>query len=317
MTVRVLILDAESLMLCVTFRAHEAYIIQKGFCLLTVGITPQTLGGMFMKKRYVALISILLLCAVAGMAAAETFFTITMAEYVESVALTDDEDHLISSVISTRSHDGMIEWTLRVQDSNTKSVQLAYREKGVWLPLWRMPREYVFGNEAVSPAGNTASSNPWPEKTYSAKRTSVRDLPSNKRHQSRLGPSKSYHGGGAYKSYKISSIKALFIEDGWVYADLDYTTVGRRRLYFAQSIFTGSLSGVPEVSLKGYSAKTTSSLTPRFGPGSKYDSFDEGEISSGTRVTVFFEEDGWVFGEFDCSLGTVRAWIPAEKVRAV
>ena len=224
---------------------------------------------------------------------------------------------MISSVLSTAAYDGMIKWTPRLQDTDSDFIRLFFKENGQWFPLWSMERALLFGGQTSQHAASTAPSKPWPEKRYDAKRTSVRDLPSNKRHQSRLGPSKSYHGGGAYKSYKISSIKALFIEDGWVYADLDYSTVGRRRLYFSQSIFTGSLSGVPEADFRGYSARTTASLTPRFGPGSKYDSFDEGKVSSGTLVKVFFEEDGWVFGEFDCSLGTVRAWIPVEKVKAI
>lgn len=86
---------------------------------------------------------------------------------------------------------------------------------------------------------------PWPKTSYNGVSTTVYPLDSNSRYQSFCGPSKSYHGAGAYKSYKIESIQALFIENGYVYVDLSYTTVGTRRLYFQKKIFT-SLSGVPE-----------------------------------------------------------------------
>jgi len=110
-------------------------------------------------------------------------------------------------------------------------------------------------------------------------------------------------------------MEALFIEDGYAYVEMTYSTVDRRRLYFATKIFE-SLSGVPEKKLTGYPAETTAPITPRFGPGNRYDDFEEAAIRSGKKVKVFFEEDGWVFAEFDTSkLGTIRAWLPAEDVK--
>jgi len=39
-------------------------------------------------------------------------------------------------------------------------------------------------------------------------------------------------------------------------------------------------------------------------------------LEEGTAVNALFEVDGWVFAEFDCMAGLVRAWIPADKVEA-
>ena len=39
-------------------------------------------------------------------------------------------------------------------------------------------------------------------------------------------------------------------------------------------------------------------------------------LNENAPLSVFFETDGWVFAEFGCSLGTVRAWLPANCVAA-
>lgn len=38
-------------------------------------------------------------------------------------------------------------------------------------------------------------------------------------------------------------------------------------------------------------------------------------LPENTEVSVFFETNGWVFAEFNCSLGKVRAWLPAATVK--
>ena len=156
----------------------------------------------------------------------------------------------------------------------------------------------------------------WPARTLNGVATSLRKLPEESdRHQSKCGPGTAYHGAGAYKPYKVTSAKALFKEGTFVYVDMYYTTVGHRCVYFFASSVTNPLS-VPEVSLTGTAGRTWSALTPRFGPGLNYDSFPEANIYENTAVTVFFETDGWLFCEFDCALGPVRAWLPADQVYA-
>lgn len=144
------------------------------------------------------------------------------------------------------------------------------------------------------------------------------------RHQSFFGPNrKSYPGAGAYKPYKVTSATALFREGSYVLVDLSYRTVGRRCVYFLASSLVNS--NVEELSLnEAYTAITACEYQPRFGPGSIYDPLERTvgdkrygiRIAKGTKIQVLFEMDHWVFAEFRCALGLVRAWFPLDAVYA-
>ena len=190
---------------------------------------------------------------------------------------------------------------------------------------------------------------PWPEETFEGTDASLRSLKdSSQRHQSYFGPDASYHGNGAYKPAKAYNVKALFREGDYTLVDMEYPGQGRRVLYFKTSAVTGG--DVEPVVLTGYPAKTTTLLIAMQGPGMEYESvmqtvespyaglsFEElvakfgGSweiyealqdkrqtiyLDEGTDLSVFFEMNGWVFAEFSCSLGVIRAWLPAEFVAA-
>lgn len=279
-----------------------------------------------MKKRFCLLLVILLL--VPAIALADILLVVSTDSSVRGVMLMNEHDEVVSSTLSQTENDNGIDWTLRIiNNASSQAALYMLSENGDWLRTNCVYGLSSFGSDqetstAVPKATSTPRPTPsptpvasWPQSAYQGISVSVYPLPQDERYQSRSGPSRSYHGVGAYKTYKISSIKALFIEDGYVLVDLDYTTVGRRRLYFPSNIFT-SLKGVPEAALTPYPAQTTCALTPRHGPGNAYNAFDEAAIGAGTAISVFFEENGWVFGEFDCALGAVRAWIPVENVQA-
>lgn len=271
------------------------------------------------KTKMAFLFLLVLMTAIPLACMAEAYLVVSTDVSVENVALMDEDGQSLSRVISSEQHSDRIDWTLLVHGGSDESRATLYERDsaGNWnrtSKSFDLSALFTGGSQTVqAPSVTAASAAKWPVDPYQAYSTSVYPLPQDERYQSRTGPSRTYHGGGAYKTYKISSIKALFIEDGYVLAELDYTTVGRRRLYFAERIFQ-NLSGVPEVTLTSYGAKTTVPLTPYFGPGTKYNSFDEAAISANTALDVFFEEDGWVFAEFDSALGPVRAWIPAESI---
>ena len=132
--------------------------------------------------------------------------------------------------------------------------------------------------------------------------------------QARSGPGRAYVGVGVYKIKKAGTMKLLFREGGFAYIDMQYPGVGRRCLY----LLAGTLSRntAAEMGQTGIPAQTTENVIPYYGPGKNYDSFEEATIGSGTQVTVFFETDGWLFSEFNCGLGLVRAWLPAGQVSA-
>ena len=165
----------------------------------------------------------------------------------------------------------------------------------------------------------SADGSGWPVISLSGSGTALKpSKDQNRRFQSYFGPSRHYPGAGAYKPYKVTSATALLREGDYVLVDMSYKTVGRRILYFKDTSLTNA--SVQSVNLRGYSAMTTASVQPMFGPGYIYDAVEDQKGNSVTLgawnyVTVFFEADGWVFAEFSCVLGTIRAWLPAYQVQ--
>ena len=152
---------------------------------------------------------------------------------------------------------------------------------------------------------------PWP--IVNLQETQVYFYPSGEnRVQSYCGPG-SYHGAGAYKTMLMRYTYALFTDGNYTYMDMDYMTVGRRRVYFRNSAYPKN-AYVPAFNYTAHPATLTCNATPLFGPGNAYDTFGEAQISAGTSLSVFFEEDGYVFCEFNCKLGAVRAWLNANDV---
>lgn len=187
-----------------------------------------------------------------------------------------------------------------------------------------LPVEYNFcpddRTEKVLPAGK------WPIRILNGVGTSLKKLAStDDRHQSYAGPDgKAYSGTGAYKPFKVSSATALFREGNYVLVDITYKTVGRRCVYFKSSSLVND--AVESVTLESVPAKVKVEIQPSYGPGAYYDELektiteknktrtDSVLLEPGTEIKVFFETNGWVFAEFNCSLGLVRAWLPAETV---
>ena len=162
-----------------------------------------------------------------------------------------------------------------------------------------------------------ADGSSWPVRSLTGCGTALKpSRDENRRYQSTFGPGK-YPGAGAYKPYKVTSMTALMREGDYVLVDMSYQTVGRRILYFKDSALTND--SVESVNLRAYPAVTTTEVQPMFGPGYFYDEVENQNsrvtLGAGNRVNVFFETDGWVFAEFGCSLGTIRAWIPADQVQ--
>lgn len=107
--------------------------------------------------------------------------------------------------------------------------------------------------------------------------------------------------------------------------DMNYSTVGRRCVYFK----AGRVKDAPEkeMTLTSYAARVTREVMPLFGPGSEYDEVsikknDDGNtrtinvvLAADTEAEVFFETRGWVFAQFQCDAGLIRAWLPADYVR--
>lgn len=207
---------------------------------------------------------------------------------------------------------------------------------------------FVFGLVTAASADG-----PWPTRDITGTRVSFRNFgnTSEQRHQSYYGPGKQYAQAGAYKPYKVRTSSALFQEGDYVLVDFDYQTAGKHCVYFKASTLENK-PYLEQVSLTGYPAVTNTMLIPMCGPGtdyeyvtqrkqSKYATYDVATLiglfgdtwvifqaivksykddkfcvylESGTNVSVFFESNGWVFAEFTCEAGLVRAWLPASSV---
>lgn len=188
-----------------------------------------------------------------------------------------------------------------------------------------LPSDYEFCPDDGTK--KTISHGSWPVIELNGTSTSLKSFSdSSKRHQAQFGPGKQYPDAGAYKPAKATSVIALFKEGDYVCVDMTYTTVGRRCVYFKASMLSNA--SADEISMNSYSAQTKTEIQPMFGPGQIYDPVVQKVVKDGktltysvtipakTSINVFFENKDWVFAEFSCALGTIRAWIPADQVEA-
>lgn len=268
-------------------------------------------------RRFFLILAALLLAASGALADAE--LVVEVSNDAMNVMVMDGSGQVISTVTGCQITPTMTTWTLNVRPGSGETATLYWQdENGNWINTGQVYPMAKIGAASTAvektpeatPTPIPAAWEAWP---FTARDVAIVELPSDSRYQSRCGPSGSYHGAGAYKTYKMTRIQALYQENGYVYTDLTYRTVGRRMLYLPQKAFR-SLSGVAEVTLSGRPARTTEKITPRFGPGTVYDDFPEAAIKAETNLTVFYEKDGWLFAEFDCGIGSVRAWVPGTGV---
>ena len=266
-----------------------------------------------MKKILMLLLSLVLL-ALPIQSMADIRMTYQTDADATGVMLMDDDGNVLSAVLDQQSNGDLIDWTLSITTGGSDAGDFSTKAaSGTWIRGSSISGLSSLAEGSSTTAPTETPAKPWPEITYARQGISIQPLEEDQRVQSRCGPAKTYHGAGAYKTYKMISTDALFMEGSYVFVDLDYQTVGRRIVYFPISAFN-SFNGVPEVSLTSVAAHTTAALTATYGPGYSYDTFEEAALSSGTSLSVFFEENGWVFAEFNCSLGIVRGWIPVDQV---
>jgi hypothetical protein len=272
-------------------------------------------------KKLLALILLLNLMVIVTPSRADAaVFSVTTATDAAGAVLMDGKGTTLSTLIGSQTANGQTVWTFQVTDNGAETVFLYTKDAaGNWMNTGlSYPMRWIFPNDISTTGGEPSPSvgdtnRPWPMGNYLLLAVTAHPLPEDQRVQSRCGPAKTYHGAGAYKTYKMTSTNALFIEGSYMLVDMNYTTVGHRRVYFPVNAFSGT-NNVPQVTLNATTAYTIADLIPTFGPGVDYDPFDEAAITAGTAVDVFFEENGWVFAEFECALGRVRAWIPTDQI---
>jgi len=170
-----------------------------------------------------------------------------------------------------------------------------------------------------------SGNNPWPTREKSGVGIGLAPVMNNKngKRQAYYGPnSRQYAKAGAYKAASVTNALALFREGDYALVDLYYPATGKACVYFPVKELTNR--NIPEEYLTSYSAKTTSEVEVMEGPGYDYHAADVPYLSNtkrlrlarGTWIDVFFEMDGWVFAEFSCEAGMVRAWLPEYQVES-
>lgn len=153
---------------------------------------------------------------------------------------------------------------------------------------------------------------PWP--TYTLTKYGLKIANENTAKQAYSGPSRNYTEAGNFLTWKLTRTDGLLIEGSYVLVEINYTSIGLRRVYFSRGVFKNSYN-VPEVSLIGYPAVTTQSVSAWYGPGPMYSAFEGANVGANTQLSVFFEENGYVFAEYEAGFKLVRAWINANNVK--
>ena len=138
----------------------------------------------------------------------------------------------------------------------------------------------------------------------------------NGRWDSKLGPGYDYASAGGYKtdSQHTNQLTLFYIENGWIYADIVYSTDFERYAYLPQDAVSVS-DNIPQIStLDAFDGVITKDTIPSWGPNDSFTRNNNCSISANTIVRVFFQENDYVYAEFSCEKGTVRMWLPIENV---
>ena len=126
-----------------------------------------------------------------------------------------------------------------------------------------------------------------------------------------------YSEAGTYSNTCVDSLRGLWKEsvDGvtYVYIEFEATPNCYRRVYTTNTYYS-TTSYLPDFNLTGTPAVVNTPCTVFYGPGSDYNALEQSEVPAGTEVTVFFEEDGYLFCDLFNQMGHIRGYILAANV---
>lgn len=131
---------------------------------------------------------------------------------------------------------------------------------------------------------------------------------------SKVGPGNDFVPTGGYKPGKLRKVTVYFEEAGFVLADVLYQSVEERFVYLPAYGFE-SIGNIPSVSsLDSFDGVASDRIVPSWGPDNRFNSVNALAVEAGTPIKVFFQENGFVYGEYTCGKGTVRMWLPADHI---
>ena len=128
-----------------------------------------------------------------------------------------------------------------------------------------------------------------------------------------FGPGQDYaktsHG---YKtdSNHSNTISIFFCENEWLFADIVYSSASEKYAYLPKNSVVDSDQIVQISALDSFDGITKTDVIPYWGPGNSFDQNTDCKITENTKIKAFFQENGYVYCEFVCTLGKVRMWLP-------
>jgi len=161
----------------------------------------------------------------------------------------------------------------------------------------------------LAPSGMEPAAAPWPIMELPRYSITVKDKGTDRLY-SYNGPSQAYTEAGSFQSNAFTRAEGLWIDGDYLYVDMYYRGVGTLRTYFRTYNFR-NLADVPQADFTEYPAVTTAETQALYGPSSSYLIIDNALLPSGTELSVYLEENGYAFAEFESADGLTRGWIDA------
>ena len=134
-----------------------------------------------------------------------------------------------------------------------------------------------------------------------------------------IGPGRNgdYSEDDTYFNRNVYSVTGLWREsyNGTTYICIEFKANPSyyRRVYVTNTYFSG-VGYLPLIQLEGKPAYVAQSCKALFGPGEEFNPLKISSVAQGTSITVYFEENGYVFADFINANGRVRAYLPASCV---
>ena len=133
--------------------------------------------------------------------------------------------------------------------------------------------------------------------------------------QSYAGPGKSFVSSGMYKPSEQGQITVYFCQNGWVLSDIIYNGSHEERFVWFPDYAFSPIGELPNLSeLPYYDGVFIMDVQPSWGPSSNFNMVETMIATCGNTIKVFFQENGYIYGEYSYEKGTARMWFRADAI---
>lgn len=138
----------------------------------------------------------------------------------------------------------------------------------------------------------------------------------------RSGPSTSYTGCGSYqiKGSYVTALSRKYDNGGVLWVEIEFSCGGGYRRAWTGAkrldISASQLASLPEADFSGIGYVTVSStVTPRFGPGSIFAAYSGRDLHTGEQFRALAYENGYYLVSCQYAGEIMNCWIPASALR--